>query len=572
MRRAPLALALVLAGIAGDTSADRHPSLDDYRYFRRLSIDLAGHPPTRDDLTRFERGDFELGAWIDQQLASPAYAERVERIYMDRLRLELGSSYHFAPPSTVLRRDQVNGPDGRTVFVYYRQGQRRKDRATDRAFCLPSGGTVTAAQLDARTVVVEPWWLYADYAAAEPRDRVDPSWATRFPGYELVPELLVDADGTTPTTAVRVCREEAQTAATAAGASCLTATGFERSAACGCGPGLERCLPSPASHPGAPAFVIATAAPLGLGQPFEAGHRAAAFWERMWWSEEARHLLDDVFGADRDVRELLVGRDAPVNGPLAQFYRALAGSTCCGPAARLGYTSPEPLVELPASTTLPPPQATTTWLRVDRGPRAAGLLTLPIFLAKYATRRARAHAAYSVFACRDFIAAGVAEPPSTEPDLAKRPGCATCHATLEPLAAYFTRVRESDWTYLPPATFPARLPRCAKPGKPPGECRGTYDPDFHLLAGAHAAPDHAEAGPRGLAAELVASPDFAPCAVQTVAEALLGRPLGAGDEPWKRELATGFVAGGYRMRAVVRAIVSSSRYRASDRPPLDENP
>jgi hypothetical protein len=265
----------------------------------------------------------------------------------------------------------------------------------------------------------------------------------------------------------------------------------------------------------------------------------------------------------------LTSRATVVNGPLAQFYRALAGGTCCGPAQDLGYSQPEPLVEPGAIPTALVPQDTATWLPIaDRGPHASGLLTMPIFLTKYGSRRARAHVAYSAFLCKDFVADALRLTPSTDPDLTRRPGCATCHTTLEPMAAYFTRIQESDWTFLPPAIFPMSLPRCAKddPTKVPGACKPFYDPafttaDHTTLRGAYAAIDHAEAGPAGLARELTDDPAFAPCVVQNVAQSLLGRPLTDEDDGWKATLTRTFVLGGYRMRALVEAIVTSPRYR-----------
>src|SRR5439155_23183482 len=142
-----------------------------------------------------------------------------------------------------------------------------------------------------------------------------------------------------------------------------------------------------------------------------------------------------------------------------------------------------------------------------------------------------------------------------------------CHRRLGPLAAYFARIRDSDWTYLPPAQFPVSQPRCAAadPARMSGACRTFYDPAFTdarsaVLRGAYGAAAHADAGPRGLAAEVTASPEFAPCVVKNVAQGLLGRALTPDDDPWKAELARGLVAGGYRMRALVRAIVTSPRY------------
>src|SRR5262245_58254737 len=317
MRLCPVLL-LALLAVAHDSRAGR--PLSDYRYFRALSIDLLGRPPSRDELAAFERPGFDLDGWIAMQLGGTGYAERLRRIYMDLLRLEVGPSFQFAPSSVLLRRHEVQGPDG-PIYVYFRRGQRRVDVATDGDFCLTEGDTgqrypanaaptgtarpVAQAVLDARTVVVEPWWLYADYRSAHPADRIATDWATRFPGFAVAPGLLFEPDGKTPTTAVRVCREEAQITDTGTvyasnrpavkkgeplpagrltpppgdswfaraergrAVSCLSGTGFLNSLECGCGIGLERCLPGASFQNEPPAFVIATHTPLGGSAPFE---------------------------------------------------------------------------------------------------------------------------------------------------------------------------------------------------------------------------------------------------------------------------------------------------------------
>ena len=614
MRSLRLVLLLALVAPARDTRAD-HP-LGDYRYFRALSIDLVGRPPSRDELAAFERPDFDLDAWIDTHLGGPAYAERLRRIYMDVLRLEVGPSFQFVPNPVMLRRQAITGPDGTPQYIYFRRGQRRVDAAIDGDFCLTPSETgqqfptnappigiakpVSQAVLDARTVVVKPWWLYADYRATLPTDLTKPDWATRFPGFAPAPVLLVEPDGRTATTAVRVCREEAQTADTGtvytsgrAGAkkgdplpggrltqppgdsgfaraakgravSCLAGTGFQSSVECGCGIGLERCMPGGGPQNEPPAFVMPQHTPLGASLPFEASPMPAAAWARLWWGEEARHFLDRIFATDRDVREVLTARSTEINGPLAQFYRFIAGATCCGPGADAGYSQPEPLVEPGAVPDALIPEDTATWLPItDRGPHASGILTMPIFLTKYGSRRARAHVLYSAFLCKDFVADSVKLEPSTDPDLTKRPGCSACHQTLEPMAAYFTRIAESDWTWLPASLFPMTQPKCEGP-KASGLCKQIYDPAFAKLRGAYAAPAHADGGPGALAQELVSAPEFAPCVVQNVAASLLGRQLGPEDDAWKTQLVKVFVDGGYRMKALVRAIVKSPHYRAGN--------
>ena len=240
----------------------------------------------------------------------------------------------------------------------------------------------------------------------------------------------------------------------------------------------------------------------------------------------------------------------------------MAGATCCG--ADGGTSQPEPLVEPGVVPDALVPQDTATWLPIaDRGPHASGILTMPVFLTKYGSRRARAHAVYGAFLCKDFVADAVKLAPSDDPDLTKRPGCSSCHQTLEPMAAYFTRIAESDWTWLPASVFPMTQPLCEGP-KAPAACKQIYDPAFGKLRGAYAAPAHADAGPAGLAQDIINAPDFAPCVVQNVAQSLLGRVLAPEDDPWKTQLVKVFVDGGYRMKALVRAILRSPRYRAGN--------
>lgn len=220
---------LIIALVAGARDTHANLALADYRYFRALSIDLVGRPPTRDELAAFEKPDWSLDAWLEAHLTGDAYAERLRRIYLDALRLEIGPSFQYVPNPVMLRRQEVLGPDG-PVFVYFRRGQRRIDPARDGDFCLTQDETgqqypvntaatgtakaVTRAVLDAQTVVVKPWWLYADYRDATPTDAFTPEWAKRFPGFTPAPALLTEPDGKTKSVTVRVCREEAQTAET----------------------------------------------------------------------------------------------------------------------------------------------------------------------------------------------------------------------------------------------------------------------------------------------------------------------------------------------------------------------
>jgi hypothetical protein len=317
------------------------------------------------------------------------------------------------------------------------------------------------------------------------------------------------------------------------------------------------------------AFVFPTRTPLGWDAPFDSVSQPQSAWSRMWWGQEVVHFLDHILQNDRDFREVLSARYSLVNGPLANFYRHLAPTSHPIGALSFGYAEPEPLFDpkaLPADLL---PHQVADWRMVDdRGPRASGILTMPVFLTKYGSRRARAHVLWNAFACKDFIAGNVQLTPSTEPNLMLRPGCQTCHTTLEPLAAYFARIQESSWNFLPESKLPIASSKCAAadPTKMSAACTPFYDPAFTTktsatLRGAYASSAHAEAGPAGIAAELVGGSDFALCAAENVAASFLGRPLTADDHTLQAQLAATFVNGGFKMRALVKALVKSDAYR-----------
>lgn len=662
------ALALLAAAVAA--TATRAPALEDYRHFRALSIDLRGRVPTRAELAQFEAPGFDLDAWIDQRLAEPAYAERMARIYMDALRLQIGPAYQFVPDISTLRRVLVSGPDGQPIWIYFRVGQRRARIETDGVFCLtleetgqqfpyytapsvPDGGAahnVSQAVLDQFTVLVSPWWLYADYQSATPSDRYEvASWDERFRGFVPSPKLLSDqADGGLPMVQqIRVCREEAQAPAVgtilAAGrcagppatqpgwctrsdpppygrlvnppndsafaaaaraaqnrdgtplpkVDCSSRIGFVNSAECGCGPGLERCMPSAGFGLENPAFVFSSADPLGADQPVDFFDQPASSWQRLWWGEEAAHFLTYLFSADRPFPEILTARYSVVNGPLAQFYRSAASATCCDPPAlALGLLQPEPLFDPEALPSGLSPHLAQDWRWIeDRGPHAAGILTMPVFLTKFGSRRSRAHVLYQAFLCRDFTSSNQGLRPSTNPNLMVRDGCRDCHETLEPMAAYFARIQESDWTYLPPDRVPLRYSGCrlgdagVPVNGPPMDgglavnCSSLYDPAFGdgdagTLWGAYpdlavagkvdpatgAALAHADLGPLGLAREILESGEFDACVSKQVAEAFLRRALVPDDDGLKAALVAAFSGAGRKPRAMVKALLTSDAY------------
>ncbi len=598
-------------------------TLDDYRHFRIASIDLLGRMPTREEVAAFERPDFDFDQWIDAHLHGASYVERLTRIYMDLLRLE--PNLNFSPAPAQLFRHDVLQDDGTKVFVYYRQSQRRENPATDGEFCFspdeigvavrPNAADVGATPkalpkklIDERTTLVAPWWLYRDFKSPHPTQRYLSGWNDPDPQYKPVESLLTDADGK-PTVSVRVCREEAATVdighvyvsgrAKSPAAEeklpggrlkpapldrpyatqhkgervpCDTRGALENTVDCGCGDGLVRCIPND-SNGGGNAFYFPNKMPLGPGYPLDLVKQRAERWFPYWWSRESVHFLDDLFDSDRDFRQILIGRQTFVNGPLAQFYRTLQRTNCCGPEAGFGMTEElAPLVEplrIPFELL---PQDVDTWrLVADRGPHAAGLLTTPMFLQKYATARARGAVLYNAFLCKSFSAENAQLMPSTEPNLMKRPGCQTCHATLEPLAAYFARIEPSSSVFLPASNFPVVNGACKKDknGKLNGNCNALYDAAFAddkgaTLRSAYGSLANADAEPAGAGLAITKMPEFAECAVLRVTSSFLGRATSIDDAALLAGLQKDFVSSGYRMRALVRGIVRSREYRQAN--------
>ncbi|XYH94531.1 DUF1585 domain-containing protein [Sorangium sp. So ce1128] len=630
MRRAGRIAALLLPLALLGSRADAAPGLSDYRYFRALSIDLQGRMPTRDEIAAFESPAFDVDAWIDDRLAQPAYAERIRRIYMDLMRLDVGPSFQFVPKASMLRRHEILGPDGRPMYVYFRLLQRRERPETDGDFCFTKAETglqfpkyaagvgtpipVSQEALDRNTVLVKPWWLYRDYRAADPHDRYDPAtWASRYPNFTPADELLREPDGTTPVQAVRVCKEEAQTATTGAvfitgrrpqpigtpppydrlialpydtdyarahpnaPIDCLSGTSVTLAHECGCGPGLERCVPTAGPNLERRGFTVPLSAPIGAERPTVVDPEFTGAWSRFWWGQEAVQFLERIVAEDRDFREVLTAKYTYVNGPLSQFYQWIAPSTCCGgefgsadyvSGQLFGYVNPVSLFEPSRAPRDLLPHDTTAWVKVeDRGPYASGLLTMPIFLTKYGSRRGRAHVLYNVFLCSEFVSTETRLPPSNESNLMIRPGCSGCHVSLEPLAAYFSRVVESDWTFLPGSNFPLESTQCGAPagGTAQKGCDNFYDSAFTSatsasLRGAYGSHEHADEGPAGLARQIVTSERFAPCVAEKVVSSFLGRPLTGDDSELLEQAEEAFVGGSYRMKPLVRELVRAAAY------------
>lgn len=85
-----------------------------------------------------------------------------------------------------------------------------------------------------------------------------------------------------------------------------------------------------------------------------------------------------------------------------------------------------------------------------------------------------------------------------------------------------------------------------------------------MIRGGYGSLAHADEGPAGLARAVVDAPEFASCVVKNVSESFLGRSLTAEDQPLQESLVTALRGGGFRMRALVRALLRADAYRAAN--------
>ena len=291
----------------------------------------------------------------------------------------------------------------------------------------------------------------------------------------------------------------------------------------------------------------------------------ASAWARNWWGEEARALpRQDLRRRSRLSRGAALARATEVNGPLAQFYRFIASATCCGAGADIGYTRA---------------RATGRSRRRTRRARAGGHRDVAADRRSRPARfghpddadlphevrlatRARARRSTTRSCAKTSSPRPSSSRRRTMPDLTKRPGCSTCHQTLEPMAAYFTRVAESDWTWLPATQFPMTQAEVRRPkSSRPVQARSTI-PRSDESCAAHTrhrrTPSRAQPGSRRTSRPRPSSRRASSRPSRSRCSAARSRPKTTRGRP---SCTKTFVDGGYRMKALVRAIVRSPRYR-----------
>ena len=265
-----------------------------------------------------------------------------------------------------------------------------------------------------------------------------------------------------------------------------------------CGPRLEKCFPG---DPGAYNYSENSFFP---------------FWSSVQFgmTMEPGILAARIIRENRPWKDVVTTKDTVMNGPQAYFIErwgadmfryAPAGTFDKFLAARplntaLWVDRSQKVFNFPNSS--PSDHSFTT---IDRqGAGHAGVLTTVAWQRAYNGERAKANGAVNAFLCKTFVALpGSKQVPSNETDLTKRPYCADCHASLDPMANFFNR-----WSP-----------------------RGTVN--FKYVASKNANGVHfgvAGSDVSGYGAALSNDVDFASCGVKRAFEILVGRPPNAEEQ------------------------------------------
>ncbi|MBI4816483.1 MAG: DUF1585 domain-containing protein [Deltaproteobacteria bacterium] len=523
MNRSNAAVCLILAISLGPELAhaqvcEPNQTQDALQYLRRLSLDLRGRLPSIDELGSVVTNDQVDPGMIDAMLASAEFLEQARRYHTALLWLNLDQ---VLANNVAILADTAEGRGARDGIYWVRAAIRSTAYRGGQVKCLDEPArfdSVTGAIL----TTVDP---------------VDPNLHRE--GWVLVRPYWA------PDTEIKVCAFDAQANATALddrGNSVDCRLSRERG--CGCGPNLDWC------HSG---FAPNTTTIINQAMV-----------------EQTHRFIERVIAEDRPYTEVVTGTDVEINGPLVHYFRnlALQGGNNLFATPETNYTLPELSF------------ADESWVASELGTRHSGILTLPAYLTKFQSNRGRANRFYNAFLCTHFAPPAGGLPSADdechqEPDLTKRCGCQYCHIRLEPAASHWGRWSEAGVAPLNETEFPELRETCVVPsGRRPGQvCRRFYltealypsEQPFlgKLLPYVFADEDRKQRiqeGPRKWASEAVESGAFASCAVRNLWTSFMGREAEVIDEEVVGALATEFSTGGYRFRALVKALVTRPEY------------
>jgi hypothetical protein len=491
-------MAFILLG-AGGTWVDAS-SQDLHAYVRALSLDIRGVVPTEAELEAIEAADGMDESALDAWLSSPEFEATVIAQHRDRFWNSL----------------EVNLLNKRRIFkrnnVWFNNSRSRYTRGLPQTHCGEFEATVD--ELNRPT----SWVTNEDGSISEGYIEVAPYWD--------------------PDNPIMACALDAQLVeVSAAGVDCATEEAHQESD-CGCGPGLQWCMP------GAVEGVMEEAFSADL-------------------NERVRHML----GAGGGYGSLFDGETMFLNGQSTHFFRHIA------PFDTDDFESPVPVESLPDIAFLD-----ETWVPVTLEDHHDGVLTSPAWLLRHQTNRGRANRFYSAFLCSEFIPpetgiAGLSSTVIPSPNLQLREGCLGCHARLEPWAAYWARWDEAATNFRSASEFPAFSEECATCAITGLDC-SDFCEDNYIVEPSHAdelpflgwytpyafladdKSEHPDLGPLGWVTQAEESGLFSQCAVQQTSDWLLN----ADADPAQIDDWTARFQADDDYRAMVKRIVMSSPY------------
>ncbi len=322
---------------------------------------------------------------------------------------------------------------------------------------------------------------------------------------------------------------------------------------CGCGPEGRWCAPF-------------------SGDPAQPSQTIARLLEAL--NREPLEIIASVVERDEDYATILTTRRGLVNGRLARMYRDQVDRV-----GEMEISRPAPRDEIPDLDLDEP-----AWTAYQRGPEHAGVLTTPVFLTRFGSRRGRYNQFRTMFQCAPFVPRAAEPSPPTDPchqqtNLALRCGCNYCHAQIEPLGAAWGRWGERGANFLDAVNYPARDEACARcvGDLCPARCRfyvtsatpGAATSSIGQLEGyaGRSANDlcRIDEGPRALVRAALADGSLQSCAARTAWERLLNRPMRDAEvQTVLPALAGEFEASGRSYRALIRAVVRAPAYRRLD--------
>lgn len=253
---------------------------------------------------------------------------------------------------------------------------------------------------------------------------------------------------------------------------------------------------------------------------------------------EPLRIIRSVVDSNEDYGAILTTKRSFINGPLAFAWRYQ------GPILRgEGFSSVSPPDRgNPVWETVP--FESEAWALYERPPRHSGILTTLAYLQRFPTYRARVAQYRRAFLCStEFDYAPQPDPGDTNPDIAARKGCSSCHTRLENDGMYFGR-------------YPDRTPVFVDASAMPKSDK-FFEQIFKYRS--PAAFDRLDEGPEAMVRrDLAEGAAFNRCTVDRAWRRLVRR------EPTADELAEmlqQFETNHRSFRALVRAIVTHRAYR-----------